>query len=381
MSGSGMRDAGSSGPRPLDVDDQQMWNAARRAPLSAAALQRIAAAVTPPGPSHVFAWRDLGHWRVWAAAALLLLIGGVAGAAFMSRRPSVEAIRKAAARATRAVPARGPHDRSPEAPAVAAAATPLTAALPPPALPSVASRALPVPVENPPRAASASRRKTPPVQLALRAPVAATPTLVMPPSSLPSTSGTPWPSPAPSPPQAVPTAPALAPPPAPESPSSSGASAEAGILRAALTELHRNNNPAAALALLDQYDARFPRGTLRGEATLARAHSLRELGRDDELLRLLERMSFADVPRATELRVLRGELRLTRRRFADALADFDAVLTAGVSDSIAERALFGRASCRSRLGDADGARADLRHYLERFPSAARAGDVRARLAR
>jgi tetratricopeptide (TPR) repeat protein len=171
------------------------------------------------------------------------------------------------------------------------------------------------------------------------------------------------------------------PPPTLEPPSPTGASAEAGILRAALTALHHNNDPAAALALLDQYDARFPKGTLRGEATLARAHSLRQLGRDDELLRLLERVSFADVPRAAELRVLRGELRLTRRRFADALNDFEAALVAGAPDPIVERALFGRASCRARLGDTDGARADLRRYLERFPASPRAGEVRARLAR
>jgi tetratricopeptide (TPR) repeat protein len=347
MSRSGLRDA-SGGPQPLEVDDQQMWDDARRAPLSAAALQRIAGGIASQQPARVFAWRELGRWRVWAAAALLLLIGGAAAATFVVRRPNAEAIREAA---TRAAPARGQPDRPPDAPA-GAAATPLAAA-PHPASPPVALRELPVRVDTPAPAAVAQARKAPPVQLALRAPAVVTRTM------------------------AVPTAPS----PAPEPASPSGASAEAVILRAALTALHRNDDPAAALALLDQYDARFPEGTLRGEATLARARSLRELGRDDELLRLLERMSFADVPRATELRVLRGELRLTRRRFADALADFEAGLVAGAPDPIVERALFGRASSRSRLGDADGARADLRRYLERFPASPRAAEVRARLAR
>src|SRR5260370_34396737 len=200
----------------------------------------------------------------------------------------------------------------------------------------------------------------------MRAPAVAAPPVVVSPRPV---VATPSPSPLSSPP------PALEPPPP------TGAGAEAGILRAALAALHREKDPAAALALLDQYDARYPKGTLRGEATLARARSLRELGRDDELLRLLERVSFAGVPRAAELRVLRGELRMTRGRFAEALDDFEATLVAGGPDTIVERALFGRASCRLRLGDADGARADLRRYLERFPASPRAAEVRASLAR
>jgi hypothetical protein len=381
MRGNGIRDAGGA-TRPLDVDDQPMWDGARRAPLSATALDRIAARVKSPPPKRAFGWTSLGlggsgpRWHVWTAAALLLLVGGAATATFLIRRPDAEGIREERARATPlTVPAAVRDERSPEAPAVAATPATKSAA----AAAAQMSPAQPAPVEPPTRTAIAPRRKAAPVQLALRAPAAATRTMAPSPSpSLPS-SAAPSPSQSPSP-SATTAAPSLAPTPVAEPPSRNGASAEAEILRAALTALHHDNDPTAALGLLDQYDARFPRGTLRGEATLARAHSLRELGRDDELLRLLERVSFADLPRAAELRVLRGELRLTRHRFADALVDFDAALVAGAPDALVERALFGRASGRSHLGDAEGARADLRRYLERFPTAPRAAEVRARLA-
>jgi outer membrane protein assembly factor BamD (BamD/ComL family) len=87
------------------------------------------------------------------------------------------------------------------------------------------------------------------------------------------------------------------------------------------------------------------------------------------------------MPRAAELRVLRGELLMTRGRYGEAAKDFEATLAAGAADGLVERALFGRASCRSHLGDVQGARADLTRYLERFPASSRAAEVRATLAR
>jgi len=160
-----------------------------------------------------------------------------------------------------------------------------------------------------------------------------------------------------------------------------GAGAEMRLLRSALTAANRDANPAAALALLDQYDALYPHGALRAEAMLARARSLRRLGRDNELLQLLNEADLSAMPRAAELRVLRGELLMTRAKFAEAANDFEATLRMGGADPIVERALFGRAFCRSRLGDSEGARVDLQRYLDRFPTSPRAAEVRATLGR
>jgi hypothetical protein len=327
-------DSRVDGAAPLAVDDESMWSHARRPPLSAEALHRIAASVkarhSGAGPR--------ARWHVWVAASMLLLVGGVAGAGvatYVMKRPPAPA---------------APSERLGESSMVARARAPRAAPLeasPPPVPPAVAADERPsAPVEAPNnlrRGGAAAQR-------------AAT---VVPPS-----------------PPVV-----AAPASSPLEPSPSGPAAEATMLRAALAALNRDRNPAAALSSLDRYDARFPSGMLRGEATLARARSLRELGRDDELLALLEHTSFDGVARGAELRVLRGELRMTRGRFAQALDDFQAVLAAGGPGSVQERALFGLASCRTRLGDEAGARAELRRFLEQFPASARAAEVRAALAR
>ena len=145
--------------------------------------------------------------------------------------------------------------------------------------------------------------------------------------------------------------------------------AESRLLADALTALRQRRDPELALRALDDYERRFPAGALAPEAAAARIDALLALGRRAQALARLETLPLERLPRGTELRVLRGELRAGRGALGAALDDFTAVLSApNVSAASLGRALYGRGSCRSRLGDVPGARADLTEYLRRFPS-------------
>jgi hypothetical protein len=151
--------------------------------------------------------------------------------------------------------------------------------------------------------------------------------------------------------------------------------AESRLLADALSQLRQRREPARALRTLDDYERRFPKGTLMPEASAARIDALLALGRRGEALERLDALAKIDsLPRAAELRVLRGELRAGRGALPGAVSDFGAVLgMAGAPDAVLERALYGRGSSRARLGDAAGARADLQDYLRRFPQGRFAG--------
>jgi tetratricopeptide (TPR) repeat protein len=143
--------------------------------------------------------------------------------------------------------------------------------------------------------------------------------------------------------------------------------------------LRTSHEPQAALAALDEHRHRFPSGELAPEANRLRAEALLLLGRKATLLEELDRSLLGETA-SDEWVVLRGELRAAAGRWQAALADFDAVVRthpinsgsgAETNDWRArahiERALWGRASARSHVGDDAGARADLREYLRRFP--------------
>jgi TolA-binding protein len=155
---------------------------------------------------------------------------------------------------------------------------------------------------------------------------------------------------------------------------------EHSLLTTAVRRLRKAHDPASALAALDAYRTRFPGGVLAPEAAMLRAEALLQIGRKGDALAELDRLSLAQMPNSDEPHVLRGELRAAVGRWREALADFDVVLRghAGESAEIGaptdakahgrlERALWGRALARSRLGDDAGARADLRECLRRFP--------------
>jgi len=153
---------------------------------------------------------------------------------------------------------------------------------------------------------------------------------------------------------------------------------ETRLLAAALDQLRNRHDNAGALATLAEYDARFPKGLLRDEAALARLDARMALGQSAAALRQLDDAEIAG-PRATELLVLRGELRAAAGRHRDAIRDFDRALAGPGSGRLYERALYGRASCRFRAGDRDGSAADLREYVRRFPDGAHAAEVRQKL--
>jgi tetratricopeptide (TPR) repeat protein len=145
--------------------------------------------------------------------------------------------------------------------------------------------------------------------------------------------------------------------------------AESRLLATALQDLRQRHDAQAALAALDDYERRFPAGALAPEATAARIDALLALGRRAQALTRLEALSLDHLPRGAELRTLRGELRAGRGELGAALDDFTAVLALpGAPSSVVERALYGRGSCRSRLGDVAGARTDLNEVLRRFPN-------------
>jgi hypothetical protein len=115
----------------------------------------------------------------------------------------------------------------------------------------------------------------------------------------------------------------------------------------AIRMLRSEQAPARALALLDAHSAELSRGSLGHEALLVRVEALLALHRDGEVLRLLDATPLADVAASRSLRLVRAELRAAAGRCAEALADFELLLA--TPGSVDERALRGRASCRSRL--------------------------------
>jgi hypothetical protein len=142
-----------------------------------------------------------------------------------------------------------------------------------------------------------------------------------------------------------------------------------------MVQLRQRRDGAGALVTLNEYLARYPRGMLSGEARGARIDALLLLQRKNEALRALDAATLEPVGRGQELLVIRGELR-ARRDCAGASRDFDQVLGSSAPAPLQERALFGRAVCRRRLGNEEGARADAEAYLARFPTGRFVASVR-----
>ena len=163
--------------------------------------------------------------------------------------------------------------------------------------------------------------------------------------------------------------------PAPPARPPSALALETSGLGDALTLLRQRHDAVGALAALDAYDARFPRGTLHREATIARVDALLLLGKDDQALAALRTLALQPRGRDQELRVIRGELAAPSSCRA-AVADFDRALTEAPPTPLVERALHGRAVCLARLGDAAAATRDFRDYLRRFPDGRFAAEAR-----
>jgi tetratricopeptide (TPR) repeat protein len=149
---------------------------------------------------------------------------------------------------------------------------------------------------------------------------------------------------------------------------------EQALLGDILKSLRKQHDPKSALALLDVHAQRFPGTVLAPEVAILRVEALLSLGRNAEALAILDHLALGTIPNREERLVLRGELRAGAKRWQEARADFEPLLsnlstaTPGTkSRDLKERALWGRASARSHLGDEAGARADLAVYLRLFP--------------
>ena len=144
-------------------------------------------------------------------------------------------------------------------------------------------------------------------------------------------------------------------------------------LAEAIQTLRQNRGPASALDILDKHAQELSRAGLTHESILVRTEALLALKRSSEALRLLDATSLADGTGARGLLLTRAELRAAAGRCADGLGDFDwLILRARKPD---ERALYGRAVCRQRTGDAVGARKDFELYLQLFPQGAHFREV------
>jgi hypothetical protein len=153
-------------------------------------------------------------------------------------------------------------------------------------------------------------------------------------------------------------------------------SREAALVSRGLTELREGGDVTGALGTLQGYLARYPAGALRSEAEAGELDALLRLGRKGDALGLLDGLAvrgFAGVPRAGELRVLRGELLAEQGRCSEALGSFAS--PAG-DEAVRERALYGQAVCRARLGDSEGSRRDFEQLLAAFPGGAHAEAAR-----
>jgi len=137
------------------------------------------------------------------------------------------------------------------------------------------------------------------------------------------------------------------------------------FLTEAMQAFRVEHSPKTALRILDGHAMELAKGAFAHEATLLRVEVLLALGRQAEVLRLLDGMSLTGVPASWTLLVTRGELRAAAGRCAEGIGDFDLVLAQAGRPP--KRALFGRAFCRKQLGDVAGAAADVERYRREFP--------------
>ncbi len=123
------------------------------------------------------------------------------------------------------------------------------------------------------------------------------------------------------------------------------AEGENAMLERAVAALRQKRDPARALFLLDEYEARFSTGVLAPEAARLRIDALLVAGRRGRALDKLNQLALSEGARDLELALIRGELRSAAGDCARAVADFDRVLLLASDGAIKRRAQVGRAAC------------------------------------
>jgi hypothetical protein len=234
-----------------------------------------------------------------------------------------------------------------------------------------------------PASAFAIRPAQPVRKVALATPYLAEPMATPPPAAvdrrlapLPAPTATyssPAPLPAPAtivPPVVQPRAAPVVPVPAvaPVSPAAKPVASDPVLFGQALRKLRNEDDPAAALAALEQHAQAYPRSAFSGERSALEVEALLALRRDREALQKLDGMNVEKLPRSGERLVVRGELRAAARRWLDAKEDFDRALSR-VSGSPAwhERALWGRGVARLRCGEREAGMEDIERYHDLYP--------------
>ena len=181
---------------------------------------------------------------------------------------------------------------------------------------------------------------------------------------------------APVPSAAPSTEPTLAPAPA-AGPSS--LAQESRLLSRAIAKLRQEGDAEQSLAILDEHRAEFgASGALLPEANATRIEALLRMGRNGRALALLDAQTLTATGTGREMLVARAEMRADKGRRASALHDFDLLLRVDEpTDSVVERALYGRAVCRGKMGNWTGARTDFERYVATFPDGKFADKARA----
>lgn len=142
--------------------------------------------------------------------------------------------------------------------------------------------------------------------------------------------------------------------------------AEMALMELARLRRDARSDLTGSLATLDQYEARFPSGTLAAEVRMARIELLARLGRIDEALSHSRQLlaTAQGRARAVELHLLRGNLlRDKKLDCSSAQAEYRSIASdPGPRGAEAQWAL---AECLERLGRKQEALLSYRSYLER----------------
>jgi hypothetical protein len=85
---------------------------------------------------------------------------------------------------------------------------------------------------------------------------------------------------------------------------------------------------------------------MRLESRVLRAEVNLAEGRERESLSVLDTLSLAGIPRAREMQLVRGELRIKFGRCAEGKRDVDDVLAKGIADPLAKRAAQALSRCQ-----------------------------------
>lgn len=402
---------GSLPDPPRWKDEQGQSNLAERAagetlrallqpePLAATQLARIAARIRAERPRRHYRWVPvtvallLGIATAASAARLNILPGWLMGTkpktlvSVPYDSPAVRTARKMRTAAAGPVPGSeqaGPAIDLPPVPAEPPAAQPSLGAetpgagLPGPSIPNTTHKRVRRPVEQMPATQPASPQPSSPTSAP--GPAAFQPQPSEWPGPTPVARATAATAPAPRVEPAGADSPAAAEPkpgPTVSPPGSRNSEVAAKYLSEALRKLRVEHDAKAALSLLDRHGSALARNALGHEALILRVEALLVLGRQGDVLRLLDGAALSDVAASHSLLVTRGELRAAAHRCADGVGDFSLVLAE--SGQPERQALFGRAVCRRQLGDTAGAQADLERFRREFPTDPRLDELERRL--